>query len=83
MINVAKLHACLAQAVCNRLGWKARPMLNPAEPLFLHSRNQLTVPQQGCRGVGVKRIDSKNNQGKLPSVEVEDFVKYIRPLPAS
>ena len=60
MIEVARLKIACFQAVTNRFGRKAGPMLDPIKALFFNSGNQLTLTEQRSRCIAVIGIDAKN-----------------------
>ena len=66
MIEVARLKIACFQAVTNRFGRKAGPMLDPIKALFFYSGNQLTVTDQRSRCIAVIGIEAKN-RGHLKS----------------
>ena len=55
-IDIRKLNLGCLQAVTNGFRWEASPMLDPPEPLFLDSCDQLSILYDAGGGISVKRV---------------------------
>jgi hypothetical protein len=60
VVQVLDADACFLQAMADRLGGEARPMLDPAKALLFHRRNQLASAEQAGRGVGVVGVNPED-----------------------
>ena len=61
-IDVGQLEACLVEAIPNRFGRKARPVLDAPEALLLHRGDEPSVVQERRRDVAVVRVDAEDVQ---------------------
>jgi hypothetical protein len=60
MVNLIQATISLFQAIFDGVGWKGFIMLDPGEPFFLSSGNNLIVTNNGCCTVVIKSRYSKN-----------------------
>ena len=60
VVDVRRLQACLGKAPPRRQGREARDMLDPIEPLFLGSGDELAVHHQCSGGIAVIRVQAKD-----------------------
>src|SRR5262245_55931974 len=68
MLNIGKREARFSQAVGDRLGWKASPMLHSAEPLLFCGGDELAVAHERSGGVTMEGIEAENDHpGPKPS----------------
>jgi hypothetical protein len=61
MLNVGQPDTRFSQAVSDRLGWEAGPMLHTTKAFLLRRSDELTVTDESSRRVAMERIEAKNN----------------------
>ena len=64
-IDVARLCARHRETRTDRLAWKPRVMLDPAESLFLDGGNELAIAQNDCGDVTVVCVDADYQHGQV------------------
>lgn len=84
MIHIGELNSCFAQTKRNPLRRKARPVFHAVEPFFLSGGGQIAIAKQR-RGVGMKRIEARNDQSKPFPISFRFLVatpnRGFRPMP--
>ena len=61
MLNIGERDARFPQAIGDRLGREARPMLDAAESLLLRRRDELAVADERSRGIAVEGVEAKDD----------------------
>ena len=64
VVEIVDRDAGLVQAIADRLGGEARPVLDAAKPFFLRGGDDPAVAKEAGGGVGVEAVETENEHGR-------------------